>query len=214
LPRNNPPEPPAPPEDPAWAEISRELIIIKDTVPFWSGSLERNAIRNLNSAIKYRTNAVSVLVEKLEKAIEANKDNYDQIQVARDALAKMKIAANRIGGPALTGPDGYAVAPGSAFDDYIVKGAKELQDFFNKYNIEDDPKGEYWSEPHFNIAKSHLLDDKKVQRLMSHYNKKGDAKGMLITHPDFQKGAFDLYKHVSDQIRKASVELSKLHSRI
>jgi len=208
----------ATPDDPAWAELARELIIVKETVPFWSGAAERAEIRNLDFAIKNRTSAVFALVERLDGAIDSNKANYDNtdIQVAKNAIAKMKIAAKRIGGPELSRSDGYAGATVDAFDAFIVKGAKELEEFFKKYDIEDDPKGEYWSEKHFNIAKSHLLDDKKVQRLMTHYNKKGDAaaKARLIARPDFQQGAFELYNHVSAQIKKASSELDALPPRI
>lgn len=204
------------PDDPAWAELARELIIVKETVPFFSGDVERLHIRSLESAIKGRTAAVPALVEKLDGAIDSNKSNYDNtdIQVAKDAITKMKIAAKRIGSPAVLQESGDAGTTEKAFDEYITKGAKELEAFFDKYKIEDDPKGEYWSEPHFNIAKNHLLDDKNVQKLMSHYNKKGDAKARLMARPGFPQGAFELYKHVSAQIKKASAELDKLGSHI
>lgn len=205
---------PGAPEDPAWAELSRELTIIKITVPTWSGAAERNAIRHLEYAIKSRTTAVPVLIERLDRAIDENAANYDDIQVAKDAIAKMKSAAKRIGGPAMSQEGGGAGAAEKAFDEYIARGAKELEAFFAKYQIEDDPKGEYWSEPHFNVAKRLLLDDLKVQRLVSHYNKKDEAKAKLIARPDFPQGAFELYKHVSAQIKKASSELDKLPSRI
>ena len=202
------------PDDPAWAELARELTIVKETVPFFSGDVERNAIRYLEYAIKSRTAAVPALIEGLDRAIDKNAANYDDIRVAKDAIAKMKSAAKRIGGPAMSQDGGGGGAAERAFDEYIARGAKELEAFFAKHQIEDDPKGEYWSEPHFNVAKRLLLDDLKVQRLVSHYNKKDEAKAKLIARPNFPQGAFELYKHVSAQIKKASSELDKLPSHI
>jgi len=201
-------------EDNIWSELDSQLSIVKDTVPFWSGAVERNAIRYLDYAIRERTSTIPALLEELSKAIDSNKDNYDNLQKAQDAVDKMKLAAKRIGGPEIPQPADAARAAEEAYQKYIVKGAQELEAFFEKYQIEDNPKDDYWSEPHFNIAKKLILDDAKVQRLVSHYNKNGEAKSKLLARSDFLQGAFELYQHVSGQVKKASSELDKLPTRI
>lgn len=153
----------------------------------------------------------SPVADSVRLMIENLSDATDEIENALDALDEP------LEGPSASRPDAApasaatGASPSRAYDEYILGGKRALEEFFEKYPVEQDPRerGSFNKEA-YDIVKKNIIDNREVQALMRHTDISSDAKDRLIRTLRFSDAAKSAYEAVIAQIEKASAELDQL----
>jgi hypothetical protein len=151
----------------------------------------------------------------LDPITRALSDAVDEIENAQSALGDSADAASvpaaQPDAAVAPSPDGAAAGDeaSQAYDTYILGGKKALDEFFDKYNVEQDPKDPNFIKEYFDIVKKHIIDSKQVQTLMLNADKQGEAREKLIRMPRFIEAAQKAHNAVVDQIQIASNQIDQ-----